>query len=57
MAMKKSCRFVLAVLLCPSISMHSQELTGGAGKEEGDRKKGAREGERKREKNAQIFKI
>lgn len=49
-AMKGSGRCVLAVLLCPSISMYTQELTGGRGREEGDRKKGAREGGRKREK-------
>lgn len=54
--MKKSCRFVLAVLLCPSISMYNQELTGGDRGRKGDRRrKGRREEER--EKNAQIFKI
>lgn len=51
-AMERGCRFVSCTTV-PSISMYNQELTGGG---RGDREKGAREGERKRE-NAQIFKI
>lgn len=51
-AMKGSGRCVLAALLCPSISMYTQELTGGGGTE----KRGqGKEGEER--ENAQIFKI
>lgn len=54
-AMKKSCRIVLAVLLCPSISMCNQEVTGGGrgrgrGTERGTerRRKGRKEEEREK---------
>lgn len=54
--MKKGCRFVLAVLL--SLPQHVQPRADWRrGKKRRTEKRGAREGERKREKNAQIFKI
>lgn len=53
--MKKSCRFVLAVLLCPSISMYNQELTGGRGKRGRGTEKRVKGKERKREKCSNIL--